>query len=67
MTQIVIFYFVNKYRSVIHGRKISVKSRNPWSSVIQTTNDIIKAHGGILKVESKEGEGTQLIIQLPLL
>jgi len=28
--------------------------------------DIVKAHGGILKVESKEGEGTTFIIQLPI-
>ncbi|WP_317045672.1 sensor histidine kinase [Algoriphagus aquimarinus] len=28
--------------------------------------DIVKAHGGELKVESKEGEGTTLFIQLPL-
>ena len=28
--------------------------------------DIIKAHGGELKVETKEGEGTEFIIQLPL-
>jgi len=27
--------------------------------------DIIKAHGGTLKVESKEGEGTEFIIELP--
>ena len=27
--------------------------------------DIIKAHGGELKVETKEGEGTEFIIQLP--
>ncbi len=27
--------------------------------------DIIKAHGGEVKVESKEGEGTEFIIQLP--
>ncbi|HEY5463193.1 MAG TPA: two-component regulator propeller domain-containing protein [Hanamia sp.] len=27
--------------------------------------DIVKAHGGEIKVESKEGEGTQFIIQLP--
>jgi two-component system NtrC family sensor kinase len=27
--------------------------------------DIIKAHGGEIKVESKEGEGTPFIIQLP--
>ena len=28
--------------------------------------DIIKAHGGELKVETKEGEGTEFIIQLPI-
>ncbi len=28
--------------------------------------DIIKAHGGEIKVESKEGEGTTFIIQLPI-
>src|SRR5665213_1909868 len=28
--------------------------------------DIIKAHGGELKVETKEGEGTEFIIQLPV-
>ncbi len=28
--------------------------------------DIIKAHGGEIKVESKEGEGTEFIIQLPV-
>jgi signal transduction histidine kinase len=27
--------------------------------------DIIKAHGGELKVESKEGEGSEFIVQLP--
>ncbi len=29
--------------------------------------DIVKAHGGELKVETKEGEGSQFIIQLPAL
>ena len=29
--------------------------------------DIIKAHGGEIKVETKEGEGTKFIIQLPLI
>jgi two-component system NtrC family sensor kinase len=29
--------------------------------------DIIKAHGGELKVETKEGEGAEFIIQLPLI
>jgi len=28
--------------------------------------DIIKAHGGEIKVESKEGEGSEFIIQLPM-
>jgi signal transduction histidine kinase len=43
--------------------------------VIQTTYDIIKTHGGEIKVETKEarlndgvgqGEGAAFIIQLPL-
>ena len=28
--------------------------------------DIVKAHGGEIKVETKEGEGTEFIIQLPI-
>jgi two-component system, NtrC family, sensor kinase len=28
--------------------------------------DIIKAHSGEIKVETKEGEGTTFIIQLPV-
>ena len=44
----------------------SVKSGNPFKSVIQTSYDIIKAHGGEIKVETKEGEGTKFIIQLPV-
>jgi len=28
--------------------------------------DIVKVHGGEIKVETKEGEGTEFIIQLPL-
>ena len=43
----------------------SVKSINPFKSVIQTINDIVKAHSGEIKVETKEGEGTEFIIQLP--
>ena len=45
----------------------SVKSLNPWSSVIQTRYDIVKAHGGELKVETKEGEGSEFIIQIPVI
>jgi signal transduction histidine kinase len=28
--------------------------------------DIIKAHGGEIKVETKEGEGAEFIVQLPV-
>ena len=34
--------------------------------MIQTIYDIVKAHGGELKVETKEGEGSEFIIQLPV-
>ena len=44
----------------------SVKSINPCPSVIQSSYDIVKAHGGELKVETKEGEGSEFIIQLPV-
>ena len=44
----------------------SVKSKNLCESVIQTSYDIIKAHGGELKVETKEGEGSEFIVQLSI-
>ena len=44
----------------------SVKSIHPCKSVIQTIYDIIKAHGGELRVETKEGEGSEFMITLPL-
>ena len=44
----------------------SVQSIHPCKSVIQTIYDIIKAHGGELTVETKEGEGSEFIIQLPV-
>ena len=44
----------------------SVKFRNPDKSVIQISYDIVKAHGGELKVESKEGERSEFIISLPI-
>lgn len=37
----------------------SVKSNHPCKSVIQTSYDIAKEHGGE-KIESKDGEGTYL-------
>ncbi len=47
-------------------KMISVKSKNPCKSVIQTSYDIVIAHGGELKVEKKQGEGSTFIITLPL-
>ena len=44
----------------------SVKSINLFKSVIQTIYDIVKAHGGETKVTSKEGKGSEVIIQLPI-
>ena len=44
-----------------------MKSINPCKSVIQTGYDIVtKGHGGELRVETKEGVGTEFIIQLPI-
>ena len=34
--------------------------------MIQKSYDIIKAHGGEIKVETKEGEGATFIIHLPI-
>ena len=44
----------------------SVKSFNPCKSVMQTIYDIVKAHAGELKNESKEGEGSEFAIELPI-
>jgi signal transduction histidine kinase len=34
--------------------------------MVQTSYDIVKAHRGELKVETKVGVGTEFIIQIPL-
>ena len=43
-----------------------MKSINACPSLIQTTYDIVKAHGRELKVETKEGEESEFMIQLPV-
>jgi hypothetical protein len=55
----------------------SAKSHYPWQSVIQTDYDLVKAHGGELKVDTlyaeidapagREQEGTTFHIILPLI
>ena len=40
----------------------SLKSPNPFKSVIHLSYDIVKAHGGQLTVETKEGEGSVFTI-----
>ncbi len=34
--------------------------------MVQTFFDIVKAHGGELRVKTKVGEGTEFVIQLPI-
>jgi hypothetical protein len=46
-------------------KKKSVQSENSCQSVIQTNYDIIKAHCGELKVKTKEGVQSTIIIQIP--
>ena len=42
-----------------------MKSINLCQSVILTSYDIIKAHGGELNVETEEGKGTTFTILIP--
>jgi len=55
-----------KYINEIKRNQKSVQSVHLSKSVIQTSYDIVKAHGGEIKVETKEGEGSEFIIQLPI-
>ena len=55
-----------KYINEIKRNQKSVQSVHLCKSVIQTSYDIVKAHGGEIKVETKEGEGSEFIIQLPI-
>jgi signal transduction histidine kinase len=55
----------------LNNKVKSVKSLNQCESpdcfgagVIQTINDIVKAHDGEIQVETKEGEGTNFIVLL---
>ena len=54
-----------KYINEIKRNQKSVQSDHLCKSVIQTSYDIVKAHGGEIKVETKEAEGSTFTIQLP--
>ena len=54
-----------KYINKIKRNQKSVQSVHLCKSVIQTSYDIVKAHGGEIKVETKEAEGSTFTIQLP--
>ena len=34
---------------------------------VQTIYDIVKAHGGEIKADTKEGDGSAFIMQLPII
>ncbi len=55
---------------IINKMKKSVKSINPWQSMIQTSYDIIKAHGGEIKWETclpkRQRRQGKLISQIPV-
>ena len=55
-----------KYINEIKRNQKSVQSVHLCKSVIQTSYDIVKAHGGELRVVTKEGERSEFIIQLPV-
>ena len=44
----------------------AVTSHNQYKSAVQTSYDIVKAHGGEIKVETKNSEGTYFTIHLPI-
>jgi K+-sensing histidine kinase KdpD len=56
-----------KYSKKIKRNQKSVQSVHLCKSVIETSYDIIKAHGGEIKVEIKEGQGTNFILNIPIL
>jgi signal transduction histidine kinase len=47
-------------------KKNSVKSSNLCQSVIQTSYDILKAHGGEIRVDKEAGRGAVFLIVLPV-
>jgi hypothetical protein len=57
---------INVYHEKYNLILKSVKSLNPCSSVIQTKEDIVKAYGEELKVETRENGGSEFLVVLPI-
>ena len=56
-------YIFEKMYRASNSTKISVKGTGLG---LYITSQIVKAHGGKIKVKSKEGSGTEFTVQLPL-
>ncbi len=52
---------LTNFTDVLHH----IHPKNPINHGSDNSYDIIKAHGGEIKVETKEGEFAEFIIQLP--
>ena len=56
-----------RYRQFLQASIESLGDKNASidGQIIQMSYDILKAHGGELKVVTKEGEGAEFIVQIP--
>jgi K+-sensing histidine kinase KdpD len=46
---------------------IRIEGKMAWQSMMQTIYEIVKAHGGELKVKTEEVKGAELIVDLPII
>ena len=53
--------------TICAGRHFTTKPTGQGTGLgLSLSYDIVKAHGGEIKVETKQGEGSEFIIQLPV-
>jgi sensor histidine kinase regulating citrate/malate metabolism len=55
---------MTRRKKMINKKMKSVRSENQCQFVVQTINDIVKAYGGQIIIESKENEGSRFSILL---
>ena len=48
------------------GRSAKEKSRSGFGLGLTITKKIVEAHGGVLKINSVVGKGTQFLILIPI-